>query len=204
MSQRFGSLLVVTSLGFACANPNAKSVEPVAPAAPVEPVESVQRGLRVATTLAPEDLGIQKWVFSDAPPAGEVMVLRCEFDLAVPDGRDRSVRELIAHTRGAPEEWSVVVLGEPAAPRSGNKEMWTVKGCTGSLSQPGRIKSSRYGPDDLQLVFEVDGGETVLRFTLRREPIEAAFARYPELRKLSVDATWGYSGGLESEDEPQK
>jgi hypothetical protein len=198
MSQRFGSLFVVTFLALACQSSDAKRVEAA------EPVESVERGLRVATTLAPEDLGIQKWVFSDAPPVGEVMVLRGEFDLAIPDGRDRSVRELVAHTRGALQEWSVVVLREPAAPSNGHNATWTVKGCAGSLGQPGRIKSARYGPDDLQLVFDVDGGETVLRFTLRREPIEAALARYPELRKISVDATWEYSGELESGDEPQK
>lgn len=198
MSQRFGSLVVVACLALACQSSDAKRVEPAGP------VESVERGLRVATTLAPEDLGMDKWVFSDAPPVGEVMVVHWECVVDSPDGRERSVHEFISHTRGAPYEVSIVhVPGRPSA--ADPNPLWQLKGCGASTGMRGHLRRSRSGRDDLDLEFDVGDGVTcTFRYRLRREPVEAVRARYPTLREISDEAPWGYSGVLESEDEPQK
>jgi len=198
MLPRLGSLFVVACLALACQSSDAKRVETA------EPVESVERGLRVATTLAPEDLGMHKWVFSDAPPVGEVMVVRSECVVNSPDGRERSVHELISHTRGARDEVSIVyVPGRPSA--ADPNPLWQLNGCGASTGMRGYLRRARSGRDDLDLEFDVGDGVTcTFRYRLRREPVEAVRARYPALREISDEAPWGYSAELESEDEPQK
>ena len=51
---------------------------------------------------APGDLKVKSWELSDAPPAGELMVVRCEYDLEVAVGRQRVMRELfVSRSRGS-------------------------------------------------------------------------------------------------------
>ncbi len=77
---------------------------------------------------APDDLKVQSWELSDAPPAGELMVVRCEYDLEVAGERQRATSELFVSTGGARHAEPIVFVPEippPVAPIG----KWTLVGC---------------------------------------------------------------------------
>lgn len=208
MLPRFGPLFVVACLALACQSSDRKRVEPVepaAPASPVEPVESVHRGLRVVTPLPSEDLGIRRWVFADAPPAGEVMVLRRDYEVALDSRADvrRSAREVIAFTRGARNEEEIACI--PARASAATEDpAWEVRGCAASTQVAGQLREANSTDNELSLVFEcIDGARHTLRFQLRRESLKAARTRVPDLRGLSDATEWRFGASLTPDDKPK-
>lgn len=141
---------------------------------------------------APDDLKVKPWELSDAPPAGELMVVRCEYDLDVAGERQGATRELFVSTAGARHAEPVVyvpALPSPVAP-SGT---WTLVGCGDSRSQAGYLSGSKWHTHELALGFAVgDGAESTIRYVVQRESLASARARVPALRALPDAGVWKF------------
>lgn len=140
----------------------------------------------------PDELRVHSWELSDAPPAGELMVVRCEYDLEVGGERQRTTRELFVSTAGALHKEPIVYVPElpsPVAP--GGK--WTLVGCGDSRSQPGYMFGSTWGTRELDIGFAtVDGAESRVRYSVQRESLASARARVPALRDLPDAGVWKF------------
>lgn len=147
----------------------------------------------------PEELKVHSWELSDAPPAGELMVVRCEYDLEVAGGRQRLTRELFVSTAGARHVEPIVYVPElpsPVAP--GGK--WTLVGCGDSRSQPGYLSGAVWHLRELGLGFAtVDGAESSVRYSVQRESLASARARVPALRELPDAGVWKFLAAPERE-----
>jgi len=141
---------------------------------------------------APDDLMVKSWELSDAPPAGELMVVRCEYDLEVAGGRQRVMRELFVSTGGARHAEPIVYVPEipsPVAPIG----KWTLVGCGDSLSQLGFMFGSTWQMRELELGFASGAGaESRVRYFVQRESLAAARARVPALRDLPDTGVWKF------------
>ena len=141
---------------------------------------------------APDDLMVKSWELSDAPPAGELMVVRCEYDLEVAGGRQRVMRELFVSTGGARHAEPIVYVPEipsPVAPIG----KWTLVGCGDSLSQLGFMFGSTWQMRELELGFASgSGAESRVRYFVQRESLAAARARVPALRDLPDTGVWKF------------
>ena len=141
---------------------------------------------------APDDLMVKSWELSDAPPAGELMVVRCEYDLEVAGERQRGTRELFVSTGGARHAEPIVYVPEtpsPVAPAG----KWTLVGCGDSRSQPGYMFGSAWHMRELELGFaSVEGAESRIRYFVRRESLASARARIPALRDLPDTGVWKF------------
>jgi hypothetical protein len=139
---------------------------------------------------APDDLMVKSWELSDAPPAGELMVVRCEYDLQVAGGRQRAMRELFVSTAGARHAEPIVYVPEipsPVAPAG----KWTLVGCGDSRSQPGYLFGSTWNARELELGFvSGEGVESRIRYFVQRESLASARARVPTLRDLPDTGVW--------------
>lgn len=141
---------------------------------------------------APDDLMVKSWELSDAPPAGELMVVRCEYDLEVAGGRQRVMRELFVSTGGARHAEPIVYVPEipsPVAPIG----KWTLVGCGDSLSQLGYMFGSTWHMRELELGFASgQGAESRVRYFVQRETLASARARIPALRDLPDTGVWKF------------
>lgn len=145
--------------------------------------------VRVAS---PEDLKVMSWELSDAPPPGELMVVRCEYDLEVAGERQRAARELFVSTGGVRHAEPIVYVPEipsPVAPVG----KWTLVGCGDSRSQPGHMFGSTWNMGELELGFVAgEGAESRVRYVVQRESLASARARIPELRDLPDMGVWKF------------
>jgi len=146
---------------------------------------------------APDDLMVKSWELSDAPPVGELMVVRCEYDLEVAGERQRVMRELFVSTAGARHAEPVVYVPEipsPVAPVG----KWTLVGCGDSRSQPGYMFGSLWNRRELELGFaSSEGKESTIRYFVQRESLASARARAPALRELPDTGVWKFLGAPE-------
>jgi hypothetical protein len=141
---------------------------------------------------APDDLRVKSWELSDAPPTGELMVVRCEYDLDVAGERQRATRELFVSTGGARHSEPVVYVPEipsPVAPAG----KWTLVGCGDSRSQPGHMFGATWHLRELNLGFASgEGAESSVRYFVHRESLASARARIPALRDLPDAGVWKF------------
>lgn len=141
---------------------------------------------------APDDLMVKSWELSDAPPAGELMVVRCEYDLEVAGERQRTTHELFVATGGARHAEPIVYVPEipsPVAPVG----KWTLVGCGDSRSQPGYMFGSVWNMRELELGFASgEGVESRIRYFVQRESLASARARVPALRDLPDTGVWKF------------
>jgi hypothetical protein len=141
---------------------------------------------------APDDLMVKSWELSDAPPAGELMVVRCEYDLEVAGERQRAMRELFVSTGGARHAEPIVYVPEipsPVAPVG----KWTIVGCGDSRSQPGHMSGSVWNMRELELGFAAgEGAQSRIHYCVQRESLASARARIPALRDLPDTGVWKF------------
>lgn len=141
---------------------------------------------------APDDLMVKSWELSDAPPPGELMVVRCEYDLEVAGERQRATRELFVSTGGARHTEPIVYVPEipsPVAPVG----KWTLVGCGDSRSQPGYMFGSVWNMRELELGFASgEGAESKIHYFVQRESLASARARIPALRDLPDLGEWKF------------
>ncbi len=141
---------------------------------------------------APDELMVKSWELSDAPPAGELMVVRCEYDLEIDGERQRATRELFVSTGGARHVEPIVYVPEipsPVAPIG----KWTLVGCGDSRSQPGHMFGSTWNMRELELGFASgEGAESRIRYFVQRESLASARARIPALRDLPDTGVWKF------------
>lgn len=149
---------------------------------------------------APDDLMVKSWELSDAPPAGELMVVRCDHDLEVAGERQRVTRELFVSTGGARHAESIVYVPElpsPVAPIG----KWTLVGCGDSRSQRGHMFGSTWNMRELELGFACgEGAESMVRYSVQRESLASARARIPALRDLPDTGVWKFLAEPELDD----
>jgi hypothetical protein len=170
MFRRVGLLLAVSCCSVACQPSHAWSVR----------------------RAAPDELDVKSWELSDAPPPGELMVVRCEYDLEVAGERQRTTRELFVSTAGARHAEPIVYVPEPPSPVTPAGK-WTVVGCGDSHSQPGHVHRACYAPDWLSLEFDVGVDElAAIHYFVRRESLASARDRVPALRDLPDSGAWKF------------
>jgi hypothetical protein len=143
-------------------------------------------------SAAPDELKVKSWELTDTPPAGELMVVRCEYDCDVAGARQRLTRELFVSTAGARHVEPIVYVPElpsPVAPAG----KWTLVGCGDSRSQPGYMYGATWHLRELCLGFAtVDGAESNVRYSVQRESLASARARVPALRELPDAGVWKF------------
>ena len=143
-------------------------------------------------SAAPDELKVKSWELTDTPPAGELMVVRCEYDCDVAGARQRTTRELFVSTAGARHVEPIVYVPElpsPVAPAG----KWTLVGCGDSRSQSGYLSGAAWGLRELGLGFAtVDGAESNIRYSVQRESLASARARVPALRELPDAGVWKF------------
>lgn len=143
-------------------------------------------------SAAPDELKVKSWELTDTPPAGELMVVRCEYDCDVAGARQRTTRELFVSTAGARHVEPIVYVPElpsPVAPAG----KWTLVGCGDSRSQPGYMYGATWHLRELCLGFAtVDGAESNIRYSVQRESLASARARVPALRELPDAGVWKF------------
>jgi hypothetical protein len=141
---------------------------------------------------APDDLKVKSWEISDAPPPGELMVVRCEYDLEVEGERQRAARELFVSTGGVRHAEPIVYVPElpsPVAPAG----KWTLVGCGDSRSQPGFMSGFVGSMRELELGFASrEGAESRVQYSVHRESLVSARARIPALRDLPDTGVWKF------------
>ena len=141
---------------------------------------------------APDDLMVKSWELSDAPPAGELMVVRCEYDLEVAGERQRATRELFVSTGGARHAEPIVYVPEIPSPVTPVGK-WTLVGCGDSRSQPGYLFGSVWNMRELELGFACgEGAESKIHYFVQRESLASARARIPALRDLPDTGVWKF------------
>lgn len=177
MIHRLGLLLAVSCLASACQSFGDADFAP----------ERLS-----ARMVAPEDLAVKSWVLSDAPPVGELMVVRCDYDLAVAGGRRRFARELFVSTCGAAHEEAVFYVPERPSPTT-PVGAWTVVDAGGPTGQQGHLHRACTSTDDFSLEFDVgDGATSIIVYTVRRESLASARERVPALWDLPEATPWKF------------
>jgi hypothetical protein len=135
---------------------------------------------------------VKSWELSDAPPPGELMVVRCEYDLEAAGQRQRAARELFVSTGGVRHAEPIVYVPEipsPVAPVG----KWTLVGCGDSRSQPGHMFGSAWNMRELELGFvSGEGAESRVQYSVQRESLASARARIPALRDLPDTGVWKF------------
>jgi hypothetical protein len=141
---------------------------------------------------APDALKVQSWELSDAPPAGELMVVYCEYDFEVAGERQLVTRNLYVSTGGARHAEPIVYVPEvPSSVVPTGK--WTLVGCGDSRSEPGYMFGSVWTMRELELGFaSSEGAESRIRYVVQRESLASARARIPALRDLPEAGSWKF------------
>lgn len=177
MSLRFVPLLVASCFAVACQSSAGAGAA---------------RDEKVTVVASPEALAVKSWALSDAPPAGELMVVRCEYEIDVVGYRRRSTREVFVATAGAPHTESIVYVPERPSPAMPSGT-WTVVGAGDTRGQQGYLYRACTSPSELSLEFS-DGSEQLSQivYTVQRESLESARARVPALRELPDSGAWKF------------
>ena len=177
MFPRFVPLLVASCFAAACQS----SAE-----------AGAARDAKVTVVAAPQTLAVKSWALSDAPPQGELMVVRCDYEIDVVGYRRRSTREVFVSTAGAQHTESIVYVPERPSPAMPSGT-WTVVGAGDTRGQQGYLYRACTSPSELSLEFS-DGSDQLSQivYTVRRESLESARARVPALRELPDSGPWKY------------
>ena len=157
--------------------------------------------VRRSDTLAPDELGIEKFVFEEKVPAGKVMVLRRT------EGRNglkkKGLNETIQYTDGGPARQVVLVYDLSTFPFStAEAKEIRVKYPGSSTSHfPGfRWSESTTTPGRLVLEFSDARNDTVqMTFECFIEDYKTAKARIPKLSAASPGVTWTHHKQFDDE-----
>ncbi len=145
-----------------------------------------------ALRLVSDSPGSSEWAFSDSPPAGELMVIRCDYDLGAIGLRHKRTVEVFFFTGGESHVESIVCTRLPERAVASDPH-WTVVGCGGHTKTLGELVDSVASHDRLRLVFECsDGSRSVITHTLSRESCASATARVPEMNQPIEPGPWTY------------
>lgn len=168
-------------LAASCQTPSVARVEPTVGA------------LRLVSDIP----GSREWALSDSPPAGELMVIRCDYELAAARLPYKRTTEVFVSTGGDAHAESVVCTKLPADAAVTDAQ-WTVVGCGSSTTVLGELVESVASHDKLRLAFErSDGTRSVITYVLSRESRESATARLPALSQSTVQSPWTYVHAIE-------
>ena len=152
---------------------------------------AISQEVRLADHLAPEDLGIQKYIFESKAPAGSVVVFRRD---EYQDDRLVTRREIVSNTPTEKKvqsvlfiDWSVLKIGNGFELRGGGFDPLALL--------TARPSSSGFNAGTLEFKFDdaIDGRPMVRRvvFTMSHEKYADANQRIPQLR-TDRSTTWSY------------
>lgn len=191
-------LSAALAISAASCTPEAPPPEPPAPKAPAPKPPAVV--VRSADTLAPDDIGVGKYLFEASPPVGKVMVLRCTETSA---GRKQDdVLESIQSSNGEAAR-QVVLVYDPSQFPFGDRKTGTVriKAQAGSRSYSDRrCTSTSISPGRLTLEFTDPTRPAItLTYDCFIEDYAKAKARVPKLPAQSPIETWTYNASFPRE-----